>query len=196
MLIAVDGIYGAGKSTLIQQLSNTYNLKVVPWNSCKEIHSYFSTMRKQGELDDPLVYYMMLLNDFAFTYERVVLPLTQNGFDIVMDRYIISLAVRGEMRGLPLDYCINSFSFAQQPDISIVLDTSVDTAIARRGIPDQSVWKIGFKACSSQYSSYFDYLSDMRYKYLSYAKEGKSVVLNTDNMSCQDVFCHVSNLLK
>ena len=196
MLISIDGIYGAGKSTLIRQLSSSFNLKIIPWNSCEEVHFYFSAMRKRGELNDPLVYYMMLLNDFAFTYERIVRPLIEQGIDIIMDRYFLSLIVRGEMRGLTPEFCKTALSFAKNPDISIVLDVSVNNAIARRGIPDQSVWKIGLKSCTDQYNSYSDYLAVMRAKYLWYAKETNSIVLNTDKLNCEDVFNYFSYLLK
>lgn len=79
MIVAIEGIHSSGKSTLVQLLSEElssrgYDTTVTKWNSYGLVSPVTTHLRRKGLLDNPSLYFLIQLTDFAFRYEHIIQP--------------------------------------------------------------------------------------------------------------------------
>lgn len=140
-LIVIEGIDGTGKSTqatmLADALSKSHNEVVQsfeptngPWG--KKLRESASTGRLS--IDDELEYF---INDRREHVENLILPVIQRGGIVILDRYYFSTMAYQGARGIdPQKIREQNEAFAPKPDILIILDLDVDTALKRIGARD------------------------------------------------------------
>ena len=137
-LIVIEGIDGTGKSTQAKLLGDwlgSQGRNVVlsreptsgPWG--KKVRESAATGRLSPE--DELQYF---LNDRRQHVEELIAPSLAAGKDVILDRYYFSTMAYQGARGFdPAEIRSKNEAFAPIPDLLIIMDLDVDTALARVG---------------------------------------------------------------
>ncbi|HEY1191088.1 MAG TPA: dTMP kinase [Gemmata sp.] len=136
LLIAFEGIDGAGKTTQVEFLEHFLRAAGVPFTRSKEPTDgpwgrkiRASAGRKRMEPAEEL---------HAFTEDRkehvrdLIAPALARGEVVVLDRYFYStIAYQGALGGDPARIAAQMFEFAPTPDAVILIDVPVEIGIAR-----------------------------------------------------------------
>lgn len=137
-LIVIEGIDGTGKSTQAKLLASWleslgHSVKVSreptdgPWG--KRLRDSANCGRLTPE--DELEYF---LNDRRQHVDETILPAIADGKIVILDRYYFSSMAYQGIRGLdPAMIRKKNEEFAPVPDLLLVLDLDVDTAVTRIG---------------------------------------------------------------
>lgn len=136
MIVAIEGIDGAGKTTQAKRLVGFLRLKGVraeytsePTGSAlgRMIRSY---LRRGGV--DPHLLALLFAADRVYHLDKTVKPMLEKGRVVVCDRYLYSsYAYQGVMTGHPL-WVREINKMAPPPDIAVLLDISVEEALRRK----------------------------------------------------------------
>ena len=134
ILIAIEGIDGAGKTIQAEMLRKNLESKGLEVASFKEPTSSPSGMKirelgKNGR-DTPVeVEFKLFLEDRRFDVDNNVRPALKSGKIVVVDRYYYSSIAYQGARGMsPEQIEESNLEFAPVPDLMILLDISPQTA--------------------------------------------------------------------
>ena len=140
-LIVIEGIDGTGKSTqatLLAEALRAQGNEVVqsheptdgPWG--KKLRE--SATAGRLSIEDELEYF---LKDRQQHVEELITPTVQRGGIVILDRYYFSSMAYQGARGIdPVEIRRQNEAFAPLPDLLIILDLNVDTALERIGVRD------------------------------------------------------------
>ena len=138
IFIVIEGIDGTGKSTQAKRLGEWFTAQgseVVlsreptagPWG--KKVRESGATGRLSPE--DELQYF---LNDRRQHVEDLIAPSLAAGKIVILDRYYFSTMAYQGARGFdPAEIRRKNEAFAPVPDLLLILDLNVDTALGRIG---------------------------------------------------------------
>ena len=138
LLIILEGIDGTGKSTQAKRLGTWFESRgreVVlsreptdgPWG--RKLRESAATGRLSPE--DELEYF---LKDRRQHVEEVIQPALDAGKVVILDRYYFSTMAYQGARGFdPAEIRRKNEEFAPRPDLLVILDLDVDTALERIG---------------------------------------------------------------
>ncbi len=136
MIVAIEGIDGAGKTTQAKRLVRFLRSKGVAAEYTSEptgsalgrmIKSY---LRRGGA--NPHLLALLFAADRIYHLNKVVNPMLERGQVVVCDRYLYSsYAYQGVMTGSPL-WVREINKMAPHPDIAVLLDISVEEALRRK----------------------------------------------------------------
>lgn len=134
-LVVVEGIDGAGKSTVVAALRAALEAqgRAVVTSSEPTRGKWGSRVRAtfDSERLPPAEEARLLVLDRREHVERLVAPALARGDDVLLDRYYPSMVAYQGAAGLPVDALRAANDFAPRPDLLIVLDLPVADAIAR-----------------------------------------------------------------
>lgn len=141
--LVFEGIDGCGKSTQVARIAkkrnavSTFEMGGTPLGA-----NLRELILGLGDAPVPMAEAMMIGADRAQHMEKVVEPALSKGQDVVSDRHAAStVAYQGYGRGLALEDLLILIELAtkgRKPDLTILLDISVDISLARRGTsPDR-----------------------------------------------------------
>jgi len=144
MFIAIEGIDGVGKSTVIARSRDElarrgYKLYLTsePSNSRIGVLIREWLLRGGSEVPHPGIYALLFVADRMHHYYSEVEPMSRAGYIVVSERYMEStIAYQGAM-GLPMDWLLELHRFLPRPHLTIVLDAPVEVVVRRlrsRGI--------------------------------------------------------------
>lgn len=138
--ISIEGIEGSGKSTIIPQLANWFNLQGEttlmtrePGGSSlgKDLRSILlnpenANLDKQAELH-------LFLADRAQHMAEEILPALATGKTVICDRFADStIAYQGYARGMDVGKLQSlAFTHERKPDLTLLLDLPIDIALKR-----------------------------------------------------------------
>jgi len=167
--VAIEGIDGAGKSTLIKELEKRLpNIHATKEPSGGPIGRLIKdwALKIQG---DPYVDALLFAADRLDHYRREIAPVLRNGKIVVCERYIESSIAYQGAAGVPIDFIEYINSLVPYPDLTFVLDIDPDLAIERiKGRGDVDKYE------------YRDFLSRVREIYLQRAKTKGYYILNAN----------------
>jgi dTMP kinase len=138
LFIVIEGIDGTGKSTQVKLLGDWFasqGREVVlsreptagPWG--KKVRESAATGRLSPE--DELQYF---LNDRRQHVEELIAPSLAAGKVVILDRYYFSTMAYQGARGFdPAEIRRKNEAFAPVPDLLLIMDLDVDTALDRIG---------------------------------------------------------------
>lgn len=135
LLIAVEGIDGAGKTTLARSLADRLRTSDVPVVLDKEPTAGPWGMKLRasaasGRLD-PDEEVRLLLADRRQHVDEVIGPALARGEVVILDRYYPSMAAYQGAVGVPVSEILAANEFAPEPDVTLVLDISPALGLAR-----------------------------------------------------------------
>ena len=134
-LIAVEGLDGSGKSTqiyLLKRWLEMQGLKVFfsEWNSSELVKAATSKGKKMTLLT-PTTFSLIHATDFADRYDRQLLPLLRAGYIVLCDRYAFTAFARDVVRGCPMEWVKDIYSFAHRPDITFFFKADLEVSLNR-----------------------------------------------------------------
>ncbi|MCD0278510.1 dTMP kinase [Xanthomonas melonis] len=135
LLIAIEGIDGAGKTTLARSLATTLQTagaRVVlskeptngPWGT--QLRQSAATGRLSAEEEAEL-----LIRDRHEHVDTLIAPALARGDIVILDRYFPSMVAYQGAAGLPLDELLERNAFAPRPDLLLLLDLPPSTGLSR-----------------------------------------------------------------
>lgn len=135
LLVAIEGIDGAGKSTLAAKLREGLEASGVAVVVSKEPTSGPWGMRLRASAASgrlgPIDEVKFLLRDRAQHVTEVIAPALRRGEIVVLDRYYPSMVAYQGALGYPVERLLTTNSFAPVPDLLLVLDVEPPTGLAR-----------------------------------------------------------------
>jgi len=135
-LVVVEGIDGAGKSTVLRRLAEHCAARGLPWVTSGEptrgpwgMKLRQSMVEGRLSLEEEL---SLFLKDRAEHVETLIRPALAAGKVVLLDRYYPSSAAYQGARGVePEKILEENERFAPQPDLVLLLDFDPDGAIGR-----------------------------------------------------------------
>lgn len=149
--ITLEGVEGAGKSTVRQYIKDQLSMAEIPCVVTREpggtpiaeaIRKIL--LSKHEEMMSPDTELLLMFAGRAQHISQVILPALQRGQWVICDRFTdASFAYQGGGRGIPLSHIRELASWVQgdlEPDLTLLLDLSVDVGFSRidsRGAKDR-----------------------------------------------------------
>ncbi|MDA0182439.1 dTMP kinase [Solirubrobacter phytolaccae] len=136
MLITVEGLDGAGKTTLIEGLKDHLSATVLREPGGVELSERIRTLVQDPELDvDPRAEALLYAAARAQLVAEKLKPLLDGGTTVILDRFVdSSLAYQGGGRGLGVEEirALNAFGTAGlEPDKTLLLRIAPEQGLAR-----------------------------------------------------------------
>jgi dTMP kinase len=149
VLIVFEGIDGSGKTTQIYKVAQSlkkHNYQVTvthqPNHDSKWGQLIQTKVKKHREEVTPETELEWYLKDREWDLENNILPALEENHVVLVDRYYLSnAAYQGALKTFTLEYVLQQNSFAQKPDLWIILDVSVKLGQERLRTRDKQVTK-------------------------------------------------------
>ncbi len=168
MLIAVEGIDGAGKTTISRFIAELlekrgFRVKVFKEPGSSEYGNKIRNSKERLSADEELE---LFLKDREIDVKENILPALKDGYAVVMDRYYFSNIAYQSARGIDGNRIREmNEKIAPKPDLTILLDVDAEIAIER-------VRKRGSLTPFEK----VEYLKKVRENFLKYADETIAVI--------------------
>lgn len=185
MLVAVDGIYSVGKSTLIGDLTawlavtTDRTVLVSEWNSSDLVGGLLPTWKRDRRLGAHSLLFAEAA-DLAHRCETAIWDHLASGGLVVADRYVLSGIARSVIRGAEQGWATTVFRFAPQEVLTVLVECEPERTLERRKAlgKDLDGYLSGrdYRHGSSVESDFVAYQHDMRALYRDLAVERGEVV--------------------
>ncbi len=130
--VAIEGIDGSGKSTVIRLLADTLpRVYVTREPSGGPIGRLIREWALRGGSVDPYVDTLLFAADRIEHYRREIEPKLRENFLVVTERYIESSIAYQGAAGVPIDFIKYINSLVPKSDLTVILDVDPQIAIAR-----------------------------------------------------------------
>ena len=157
MLVTLEGIDGAGKTTVLSALSDAYPEAVVTREPSESWYGEAVERSIAAPDSDSLAELFLFVADHADHLGRVVRPALADGSLVIADRYVDSriayqgATLRDEVKR-PMEYVRGIHEpFTRMPDLTLYLDVDPETAAKRAGATNKM--------------EHADFLADVRANY-------------------------------
>lgn len=134
-LIALEGVEGAGKSTVmtkLQEYYELYNYEVLTttWGSSKRFHKAIDKIKDNKEAC-PMVYALMYMADMMYRLKWEIIPALEENKIVICDRYCYTSKVRDKLRGIntEIDYIV--YDEVPEPDVLFHCVSPLDVCFQR-----------------------------------------------------------------
>lgn len=141
MLIALEGIDCSGKSTQATIVGTQLDLLGMPTRITRSLSPAIGASIKHyigtsyaGGAEKALLF----AADRLIRYRSEVEPSLAKGINVIADRWILSSVAYQCTEDVPLEFIRNANQFVATPDISIIIDVSVEEARHRARIANRS----------------------------------------------------------
>ena len=134
-LIVVEGLDGAGKTTQSRMLCERLGNSGKKVHYCNFIHSDFikpSLLKMKWENCDPYTSSLVYAMGLSHVMNMEIIPRLNDDYTVVLDRYVISIMVKGLARGLNKSWLEQITSHLRRPSHGLFIDTPLETCLARK----------------------------------------------------------------
>lgn len=139
-LVVIEGLDGAGKSSLIEAMSGRLarnDVDVVltrqPTAAARQSGLFYRYLYEPGGRDS-IEYRALLgsmLSDRFQHVHEVLRPALARGSVVLCDRYLFTMVASMRARGYEEDWLIDACSLFPRPDISVLIDAPLDVLVER-----------------------------------------------------------------
>ncbi|MFC4015591.1 dTMP kinase [Nonomuraea purpurea] len=196
MLIAIDGIYSAGKSTLIGELVGRLQkvldrpVAISDWNSSGLVGELIPKWKREGELGPHSLLFAEAL-DLAHRWESSIRPNLDSGAVIVADRYVLSGMARSVIRGVAPSLAQRAFDFVPRETLTVLVECAAELTLRRRLALGKVIggYHSGrdYRRSESTEADFIGYQAEMRELYRSMAAaRGGFLTVNTEERSPEE----------
>ncbi|ABO07564.1 dTMP kinase [Pyrobaculum calidifontis] len=132
MFIAVEGIDGSGKTTVIAEVAKALpRVYVTREPSGGPIGRLLKEWALRGGTADPHVDALLFAADRVEHYKREIEPKLREGYIVITERYVESSIAYQGAAGVPIEYILYINSVVPRPHLTIILDVDPAEAIKR-----------------------------------------------------------------
>jgi len=137
LIIALDGVYSAGKSTLIDLLATRMAAEsaraplVSDWNSSELVGDLIPGWKRDGRLGAHSLLFAEA-TDLAHRCETVINPGLEAGGTVITDRYVLSGMARALIRGTDRSLTEAVFGFAPRESLTVLVECPARQTLERR----------------------------------------------------------------
>ncbi|RLG05487.1 MAG: dTMP kinase [Thaumarchaeota archaeon] len=186
LLIALEGIDGAGKTTIAKMIVERLDrLGIEARYTMEPTRSLFGRILREMALEsgvDPRLEALLFAADRIYHLEKVVKPLLARGVIVVSDRYLhSSLAYQSVTTG-DSRWVEELNKFARKPDLGIYLDVR----------PSEGLKRLKRRKTRFEDESF---LEKVRRRYLEYVRLGELVRVDAER-PLNDVFSEVAMIVE
>jgi dTMP kinase len=139
--IVLEGIDGAGKTTLAKMLINKFKSKGLDAVYTYEPTDSLIVKAVKGEYSpyrDAYIDALAFALDRLIHVKKLILPMLGKGVSVISDRYFYSSIAYQSAMGAPYEWVAEVNKYALRPDVAIYLDIAPEVAIERRkGLPSR-----------------------------------------------------------
>ncbi len=129
MLIAIEGIDGAGKTTIVKYLVEELRRRGYDVVSFKEPTDLYRDKIKNAK--NPEEELILFIKDREYDVENNVKPALERGKIVIMDRYYYSTIAYQGAKGIDVERIKRMNEKFPKPDIVIILDVRPEVALKR-----------------------------------------------------------------
>lgn len=182
--IAVEGIEGVGKSTLIQEIADYFKARDLPFNLTREPGGTpfaeklrTSVLKDKSEPIEPITELLLMFASRSQHVHQHIKPLLAQGTSVISDRFVAaSYAYQGGGRGLNETYLKQLDQMVcgdLHPDYTILITAPVEVALSRIQSRSEGTDRIEEEA-----HTFFEKVQN---KYLELAKNDPSYIVIDSN---------------
>ena len=132
MFIAVEGIDGSGKTTVIAEVAKALpRVYVTREPSGGPIGRLLKEWALRGGTADPHVDALLFAADRVEHYKREIEPKLREGYIVITERYVESSIAYQGAAGVPIEYILYINSVVPRPHLTIILDVDPAEAVKR-----------------------------------------------------------------
>lgn len=172
LMIAVEGLDGAGKTTIAHKLLEA--LRRCGYDSVYTYEPYHSDIRKIFESGTmkltPAVEALLMVADRYAHYEEVIKREVELGRIVILDRYKYSTLAYQGAAGVPVEWLRELQKYLPDPDLSIYLDIDPEEGLRR---------KVGTTAHSLTYFENLERLKKAREIYIELSSRRELLLVNS-----------------
>ncbi|MEM1598131.1 MAG: dTMP kinase [Pyrobaculum sp.] len=167
LFVAIEGIDGSGKSTVIAQVARRLpRVYVTREPSGGPVGRLIKEWALKGGSVDPHVDALLFAADRIEHYKREVEPKLREGYIVITERYVESSIAYQGAAGVPVEFILYINSLVPRPHLTIILDVD----------PGEAVRRIAQRGAAEKYEV-SEFLHKVRDLYLRRARaEGYPVV--------------------
>jgi dTMP kinase len=134
-LIASEGLDGSGKSTLMSRLRRVLGRRrsatLTGWNETTEIYNLMMQLNAAGLLTNE-TRCVFGAAELAARYHYVVRPALHRGDVVLANKHVVSAQAHALVRGHSLEFLETLYAFALEPDVTLYVEVSPETALERK----------------------------------------------------------------
>ncbi len=132
-LIVIEGIDGAGKTTIAKWLVEWFREKgLEALYTFEPTDSWFvDALKKYSDIRSAELDALTYAADRIVHLRREVIPALENGVIVVMDRYYYSSMAYQGAQGAPVEWVREINRYALEPDIAVYIDVDPETGLSR-----------------------------------------------------------------
>ena len=148
ILIAIEGIDGAGKTTQVEMLCDWLRqtgreVIVTNWYRTRYIYDLNMKLNLLGEMNCKTAI-LLVAAEFAGRLEHVIAPALEQGCVVIADKYIYTPFAKDAVRGIDRALVRKIYEFAAPADLAFYLKTPVEEALRRIvGTRKLNYWECG-----------------------------------------------------
>jgi len=132
VFIAVEGIDGSGKTTVIAEVAKALpRVYVTREPSGGPIGRLLKEWALRGGTADPHVDALLFAADRVEHYKREIEPRLREGYIVITERYVESSIAYQGAAGVPIEYILYINSVVPRPHLTIILDVDPAEAVKR-----------------------------------------------------------------
>jgi len=132
VFIAVEGIDGSGKTTVIAEVAKALpRVYVTREPSGGPIGRLLKEWALRGGTADPHVDALLFAADRVEHYKREIEPRLREGYVVITERYVESSIAYQGAAGVPIEYILYINSVVPRPHLTIILDVDPAEAVKR-----------------------------------------------------------------
>jgi len=134
LLVALEGIDNAGKTSLIARLAEYFQRSGIPVTTTKELTSPIGAFIWEGLYAKNLTPFLktyLFATDRAIRYERAVKPALEKGLLVLADRWNVSAYVCRGLEHFDVRFVKAVNSKIPTADLTVILDLSVKLSVKR-----------------------------------------------------------------
>jgi len=132
VFIAVEGIDGSGKTTVIAEVAKALpRVYITREPSGGPIGRLLKEWALRGGTADPHVDALLFAADRVEHYKREIEPRLREGYIVITERYVESSIAYQGAAGVPIEYILYINSVVPRPHLTIILDVDPAEAVKR-----------------------------------------------------------------
>lgn len=136
-LIAVEGLDGSGKTTVMKRIQSEIvslgrEAFLSNWNDASQVYNLSQQLTLEGELE-PHMRLVLGAAELAARYQYEIIPALERGSMVILNKYLVSAMAHSRVRGHTPAFVYKVYQFAIAPDLILYFDLDPSVALKRKG---------------------------------------------------------------